>query len=58
MALPRAVTLRSKRKDRESESIIRTVYSNHIAASQLLYCKGCKPRCHSYAAALLSRRYR
>lgn len=55
MALHRAVTLRSKRKDRESESIISPVYCNHITGTQLLYRKRSKPRCHSYAAALLSR---
>ena len=42
-ALHRAVTLRSKRKNREPESIISTVYCHFITDGQLLYSKGRKP---------------
>lgn len=55
MALQRVVTLRSKRKNRESESIISLVYCHFFTAYQLLCCKGSKPGCHSHAAALLPR---
>ena len=55
MALCLAVTLRSKRKTRESESIISPVYRRFFTGYQLLHCKGSKPGCHSYAAALLCR---
>lgn len=55
MALPREVTLRSKRNNRESESIISPVYCHFLTSNKLFHSKRGKPRRHSYAAALLCR---